>query len=202
MKKQTDAEVNARRNRVLEAASRVFFRYGYARTTLGDIAQEAKTHRPALYSLFPEGKDELFEAVLLKLVESEVERYRKETPKLKTLRQRILSCVEHWSMGGFLLTETHPDARDTFNMAYPAVRKMYEVLTSFYAELLREAVAASPLKLSAEQMARLLIFSLRGIKDIAEDAESMHQLLIQEVDLFLAALSAQRNNPRLERPKR
>jgi len=193
VRKQTSSDVNARRNRVLEAASKVFFRYGYARTTLGDIAQEAKLHRPALYSLFPQGKDELFEAVLLRLVESEVERYRNEIPRLRTLRRKILYCVEHWSMGGFRLTDTHPDARDAFNMAYPAVRKMYEVLTSFYAELLREAVASSALNLSAEQIARLLIFSLRGIKDIAEDAESMHKLLIQEVDLFLAALLARRS---------
>jgi len=190
VKKQTESEVNARRNRTVEAASKVFFRYGYSRTTLGDIAHEAKLHRPALYSLFPKGKDQLFEAVLLRLVESEVEQYRKAVPKLKTLRQKVLYCVDHWSMGGFRLTEMHPDARDAFDMAYPAVRKMYKVLTSFYAELLREAVTASPLGLSAEQVARLLIFSLRGIKDIAEDAESMHQLLIQEVDLFLAALLA------------
>ena len=190
MKKQTDVETSDRRNRILAAASKVFFRYGYSRTTLGDIAQEARLHRPALYSLFPEGKDELFEAVLLQLVESEIESYRKEMPKLKTVKRRIVFCVERWSMGGFRLTDTYPDARDAFDMAYPAVRKMYEVLTSFYAELLREAVMASSLKLSAEQVARLLIFSLRGIKDIATDAESMHTLLVQEVELFLVALSA------------
>lgn len=188
MKKQTESEIETRRDRILEAASKVFFRYGFARTTLGDIASEAKVHRPALYFLFPEGKEELFEAVLMRLVESEIERYRQEMPKLRTLRERLLYCVKHWSMGGFRLTETHPDARDAFDMTYPAVRKMYAVLTSFYAELLQEAVHASPLKLSAEQVARLFIFSLRGIKDIAEDAESMHKLLIQELDLFLAAL--------------
>ena len=173
---------------VLEAASTMFFRHGYARTTLGDISQEAKLHRPALYTLFPKGKDELFEAVLLNLVGREVERYRREIAKMKTLRRKLLHCVEHWSMGGFRLTDTHPDARDAFNMAYPAVRKMYEVLTSFYAELLQEAVSESALDLSPVQLARLLIFSLRGIKDIATDAESMQELLTQEVDLFLAAL--------------
>ena len=188
MKKHTESETQARRDRILESASKVFFRYGFARTTLGDIASEAKVHRPALYTLFPNGKEELFEAVLMRLVESEVERYRKAIPKLRTLRGQLLYCVEHWSMGGFRLTETHPDARDAFDMAYPAVRKMYAALTSFYAELLQEAVHASPLKLSAEQLARLFIFSLRGIRDIAEDAEGMHKLLIQELDLFLAAL--------------
>ena len=191
MKKQTDSELKSRRKRVLEAASKVFLRYGYARTTLGDIAREAKLHRPALYALFPEGKDELFEAVLMGMVKSEVERYRKELPKLKTTRRKILYCVEQWSMGGFQLTEAHPDARDAFNMAYPAVRKMYEVLTSFYAELLREAAQAAALGISAEQLARLLVFSLRGLKDIAEDGESMRRLLVQEVELFLAALSAE-----------
>jgi AcrR family transcriptional regulator len=195
VRKQTSSDVAARRNRVLDAASNAFFRYGYAKTTLGDIAEEANLHRPALYALFPEGKDELFEAVLLRLVESKVEQYRREISKRKTLRRKILYCVEDWGMDGFRLTDTHPDARDAFNMAYPAVRKMYEVLTSFYAELLREAVAASALKLSAEQLAQLLIFSLRGIKDIAEGAESLHQLLIHEVDLFIAALSARGSAP-------
>lgn len=127
--------------------------------------------------------------MLLRLVESKVEQYRDEIPKLTTLRRKILYCVEDWGMSGFRLTNTHPDARDAFNMAYPAVRRMYEVLTSFYAEVLREAVASSALKLPAEQVARLLIFSLRGIKDIAEGEDGLHQLLIQEVDLFLAALS-------------
>ncbi len=50
---------------------------------------------------------------------SEVERYRHEIPKLKTLRRKILYYVGHWSMGGFRLTETHPDARDAFNTAIP-----------------------------------------------------------------------------------
>ncbi len=192
MKRQTENELAARRDRVLEAASSVFFRYGYARTTLGDVAQEAKLHRPALYALFPEGKEALFEAVLLRLVQSEVARYREEVPRLKALRQKLSYCVEQWSMGGFRMTERHPDARDAFNMAYPAVRKMYEVLTLYYAELLEEAVAGSPVHLSAQEVARLLIFSLRGIKDIAEDAEGLRRLLLQEVDLFLAALSVQK----------
>jgi AcrR family transcriptional regulator len=189
VKKQTEDEVSARRDRALEAASNVFLRYGYARATIGDIAKEAELHRPVLYALFPNGKEELFEAMLLKLVETEVARYKSEIRKFKTLRKKILYCVEQWSMGGFRLTDTHPDARDAFNMAYPAVRKMYEVLAAFYGELLLEAVTASALDISADQVARLLIFSLRGIKDIAEDAESMHHLLIQEVDLFLAALT-------------
>ncbi|MDR3616764.1 MAG: TetR/AcrR family transcriptional regulator [Candidatus Obscuribacterales bacterium] len=188
MKKQTESDINERKDRLIEAASSVFLRYGYTRTTLGDIALEAKLHRPNLYALFPAGKDELFEAVLLNLVETEVERYRQGTSKMKTLRQKLLHCVSHWTMGGFRIIEANPDARDAFNMAYPAVRKMYEVLVHFYAELLEESVATSTLKMSSEQLARLLVFSVRGIKDIATDTDTMQELLTLEVDLFLAAL--------------
>jgi AcrR family transcriptional regulator len=188
LRKQTESDINERRNRLIKAASDVFLRYGYARATLGDIALEAKLHRPNLYALFPGGKDELFEVVLLNLVETEVARYRRETAKMRTLRQKLLHCVEHWTMGGFRIVEASPDARDAFNMAYPAVRKMYEVLVCFYAELLEDSVAASTLKMSSEQLARLLVFSVRGVKDLAMDADTMHELLTLEVDLFLAAL--------------
>jgi len=43
------------------------------------------------------------------MVGSEIERYRKAIPKLKTLRRKLLYCFELWSMGGFRLTATHPE---------------------------------------------------------------------------------------------
>ena len=49
--------------RILRAAQEVFARYGYARTTMGDVAQTAGISRPALYLVFP-GKEELFSAVI------------------------------------------------------------------------------------------------------------------------------------------
>ena len=49
--------------RILEAAYGVFFRYGYARTTMGDLASAAGLSRPALYLVYP-GKAEVFAAVV------------------------------------------------------------------------------------------------------------------------------------------
>lgn len=189
MRKHTDEEVNARRERVIEAASRVFFRYGFARATIGDIATEAEIARPALYLLFP-GKEELFDAALQRLVTTEVESYRAALPRFRTLRSKLLHCVERWSLGGLRLTTTHPDARDAFNMAYPAVQRMYDVLADFYAEILRDAIADAGIGMSPDHFARLLIFSLRGIKDLAPDKASLQKLLAQEVDIFLAALGS------------
>ncbi len=120
---------------------------------------------------------------------SEIESYRKEIPKLKTVKRRVLFCVEHWPISGFRLTDAYPDARDAFDMADPTVKQRYEGTDFVLCRTTERSSGGIPLKLSAEQVARLLIFSLRGIKDIATDAESMPALLVQEVDLFLAALS-------------
>ena len=49
--------------RVLETAEGVFTRYGYARTTMGDLARSAGLSRPALYLLFPD-KEAVFAGVI------------------------------------------------------------------------------------------------------------------------------------------
>jgi AcrR family transcriptional regulator len=49
--------------RVVERATDVFCRYGFARTTMGDVAERCKISRPALYLLFPD-KEAIFTAVV------------------------------------------------------------------------------------------------------------------------------------------
>jgi len=48
---------------IVEAATGVFLRYGFSRTTMGDIAGAAGISRPALYLVFP-SKDDVFAAVV------------------------------------------------------------------------------------------------------------------------------------------
>ena len=67
---------------------------------------------------------------------------------------------------------------------------MYAALEAFIADLLRDAVAASKLKTTPEELARVLIFGMRGFKDIAEDAAHMRRMIALQVDIVLALLSA------------
>ena len=54
---------STRGDQVVQAAIGVFLRYGYARTTMADIAQAAGLSRPTLYLEFPD-KDAIFHAVV------------------------------------------------------------------------------------------------------------------------------------------
>jgi AcrR family transcriptional regulator len=49
---------------MITAADTSFRRYGYSRTSLEDVATEAGVSRTAVYHHFPDGKDDLFRAVV------------------------------------------------------------------------------------------------------------------------------------------
>ena len=185
--KQTPEEANRKRDQIIVAATTVFLRYGHARTTMNDVAEEARISRPALYLVFPR-KEDIFAAVTERLIRDKLEQYRQALPKMRNLKQRLHFCCEQWAGIGYDMTKAHPDAKDMFNLDFAPVRQMYASLESFWADLLRDAVSASRLKTTPEELARLLIFSMRGLKDIAEDATHMRRLIALQVDVVLGSL--------------
>jgi AcrR family transcriptional regulator len=52
------------KERLLEAAYRCVARYGLAKTTIDDVAREARVSRPTMYRQFPGGKDALLREVV------------------------------------------------------------------------------------------------------------------------------------------
>jgi AcrR family transcriptional regulator len=57
------------RDRIIEATLSCFGRYGVAKTTLDDVAREAKCSRATIYRMFPDGKESVVEAVVAAEVE-------------------------------------------------------------------------------------------------------------------------------------
>ncbi len=185
--KQTPEEAARKRDQIIAAATAVFLRYGYARTTMNDVAEEARISRPALYLVFPR-KEDIFAAVTEGLIRDKLQQYRAALPRMRSLRQKLHYCCEQWAGVGYDMTKAHPDARDVFNLEFAPVREMYAALQNFLADLLRDAVAASKLKTTPEELALLLIFAMRGLKDTAEDAAHMRRLIALQVDVLLASL--------------
>lgn len=61
--RRTKEEADVTREKLLDAALKVFSRKGYATTTLDDIAKEASVTRGAIYWHFKGGKAEIFNAI-------------------------------------------------------------------------------------------------------------------------------------------
>lgn len=80
---------------VLDSATDVFTRYGFARTTMGDIAAKAGISRPALYLLFPD-KEAAFSRVIARMDERSLTEIAAALPALPTLEAKLLHACLAW----------------------------------------------------------------------------------------------------------
>jgi AcrR family transcriptional regulator len=166
-------------DRVLEAATAVFLRYGYRRTTMGDLAAAAGISRPALYLLFC-NKERIFDASLRRLFAGLLDRIQAETAVQETPLQKLRIAFELWAVQPFALMQGSPDARDLVNCGFEfAEDAMVQGYTRFEALL---ASILEPLPRAAgtpgpEQTARVLAASVRGFKGAARSVEELRELI-------------------------
>ena len=81
-----------RRDLILDAAGRTFGRYGYRKTTVGDIVREAGMARATVYKYFST-KDEMFRAVIDREVDDIVVTVRAAVEKEATSYDRMRAAL-------------------------------------------------------------------------------------------------------------
>lgn len=177
----------AKIDRAVVAAVDLFIRHGFARTTMGDIARAADMSRPALYLLFP-GKEEVFEAVVLHLNHIRMADIEDHLSDATTLADRIFTACNLWLVQVFELQTTTPDARDMDDLSIPVVRRVYGELEARIARLIAEAAPAG-LPASAADLARGLVFSVRGLGAAAQDVETFRTMARLQVDILCRAIN-------------
>ena len=176
-----------RRDRIVDAAIGVFLRYGYARATMGDIAQAAGLTRPTLYVTFPD-KERIFAAVVEKMIADKLEEIRGGLPRRSTLETKLQFACDAWAADGYDLVQAHPDAADMFDLGFKSVCAGYDKFGGLLADLLREPLTTSRLELRAEEVARTIVFAMRGFKDIAASGDELREMIAIHVRLVASAI--------------
>ncbi len=180
----------SKRQRVLDAAARVFLRFGFVRTTMGDIAQAAGMSRPALYLIFC-SKEAVFEAVVAHWIEDSLARIAAGLASRPTLGEKLRFACEVWCVEGLERALANPDVRDMSGL--PAVRKSYARFEACLTDILGEAAERSGLGVTAADLARVIVSAMQGFKQTAQSAEEMRRLIgvqILAVERALASPAA------------
>lgn len=91
-----------RRREILDAALACFLKFGYGKTSLDDIAKQAKLSRPLLYKRFP-NKEAIFGAVYDDVFESLMPQVHevvasKRSRKAKLMELCEIMCIGPWEM--------------------------------------------------------------------------------------------------------
>ncbi len=177
---------------VLKAAEEVFTRYGYARTTMGDIAATSGMSRPSLYLLFPD-KDAIFARVIEEMdlrVHREIEAVLAE---LDSLQEKLMHACLRWGLHGVELAAAHPDAGDLFDLRFSAVRKVYDRFQLLLVGILGEACETSGMKVTAAELARAMTYGLRGLRYAAASLDDMTRLIEVHVSAYVGGLRKMSN---------
>jgi TetR/AcrR family transcriptional regulator, regulator of autoinduction and epiphytic fitness len=181
----------AKKAKVIEAAQGVFFRYGYRRVTMGDIAGAAGMSRPALYLLFC-NKEEIFEATLRAFTSRALGEVRTGLPAHPTVKEKLTFAFEVCAVQPFILLMASPDAKELLDCRFTFAKDtIHKSSAAFEAEL---AGILSPLMKLAppqcpppEQIARILAQATHGFKESATSVEDLRALIDGLLTLVLAS---------------
>jgi len=176
-------------NHILGAAESVFVRYGFARTTMGDIAKAAGMSRPALYLQFKD-KEAIFSRVIENMDAQALTKIKTAIGKIGPLEEKLLHACTNWGMHGVELAAAFPDAADLFDLQFPAVRKVYGNFQALVVEILLANLKTWPISVSPEDYALTLAYGMRGLRYAAHDVEDMRRLIRIHIAIYSKPLTA------------
>lgn len=169
-----------KRARILEGALKVFLAYGFARTTMDDIARAAELSRPALYLVF-RNKTDIYRAIARCVVVQIVLRAKdalagdgrlidKLDHMIQTALFEMVKDIEESPHGPELLDIKNSLAGDIFAEWRGEMLEALEV--AFAAEADRTGVDLPAREISARALAETFLDALEGMKPRLSDPHS------------------------------
>lgn len=146
---------------ILDAARRRYARFGASKTTMGDVAREARLSRTTLYTYF-RTKDELYAELLdretvwfVQRVEQQVDAVRGARQKLRRI---VAATLEFYADNSVLLNAiTSNEEMILEQVAHRVVRAHDERMEALLSQVLREGVAEGTLReINPERIAHLI----------------------------------------------
>lgn len=137
--KQAAKSKNDKRDVILRAAWGLIRHYGYNKTTIGDIAREARVGKGTVYLYF-KSKTE----IMLSLTDLTNERITAELERIASgdepPEQRLRACVLHRIMTLFDLVHRYPHSQDVIASILPEIVERLDRYVRRHGELLGQIV--------------------------------------------------------------
>lgn len=195
--------VDDKRGTILESALTVFLTYGFKKTSMDDIAQQAGVSRPALYQLF-KNKTDIFRALSQDLMQNALVQAKNAFDLGGTPREQLFNAIDSSIMemhrfcdqsvhGAELIGINQEIARD---IEFDWKNGMIAVIGDGIDRMIKSGAAnGSKLQekdLNSEAVARILMHSMEGMRESYLSGQSIESYVEQLVDFV--ALSLEKNS--------
>jgi AcrR family transcriptional regulator len=181
----------AKRRQILSTALRVFWKYGFRRVNMKEIAEAAGISRPGLYLYF-KTKEEVFTEAIKHYADVQLEEIDRGIGRKKTPEEKLLFVFEVWAVRGFAEFLKSPETREltecSLDFARDAFEESYAKLLRVIASVLRQyARTGDPRKLPPpDRTARILASAVRGFKHVAGNPADLRKMIEDLIKITLA----------------
>ena len=188
-----DGKVTDQKQRqILNAALELFIRYGFKRTTMGDIAKQAGISRPALYLVF-DNKEEIFKAGIANFTQEMVVKVREGLEQASSIGERLHCVLQVAFVETFEMMHDSPHIEElvecSHGFAAGLMESAHAALDDLLASIFKaEKVRLKRVKLTPLAAAKAVNASARGMKAAAKSNKEMRELIASLEKLTLAAL--------------
>jgi len=173
---------SATRKRILEVASRLFFKQGYNSTGINQIIEEAGIARGSLYNHFPSKRD-LLTAYIRAMDESSVAEWDKVLDPIKDPRKKILAiydiCIDRQvrsDFGGCPFIKVGAEIPCEDVSAFELINKQKTTDKSYFEKLLKEIYPTDADYAGKEMLASTLFLLMEGAMVTSTIAKDLQPL--------------------------
>lgn len=171
--------MDAKERKITDAAIRLFYRHGYRKVTMSDIAAEAGMSRPSLYASFANK-----EAIFGTLMADHAARHEAEAGArlagMAGLRNQLACLFEIWILQPFASAVGSENGADLVaNSAAYAPEAYAAHYARFEAQLrgVLEPAMGEARALSAGDLAHLLMLATQGLKAVTKTLEELRRMV-------------------------
>ena len=182
---------NRERN-ILDAATRVFLRYGVKRASMGDIAAEAGVARQTLYNTYS-NKDDILRGSIRAYGTDALQAIEAKLPGLTTTAEKVDLILDEMALKPFVLLHSSPNAQDLIDGYNAAGRSEMEAnndaFQSLFLRIFTSHADALPRRgLSPDLLAELARRSATSLKYQAQDEGHLRTLIEGLRSMIVAAV--------------
>ncbi len=181
-KSEIEQDMNERKRQILEAAWRVFSRYGLSKSTMNDIAREASVARQTLYNAY-DGKDEVFRAVVRMGASETLKAVELEWDRLESLADKIDAFYRLGPISWYDIIEQSPDAAGLIEGFSGIAAKDLQDVAAEWVDMIALRMAPFEAKMAKKGM------KPREVADFLYSGAKAAKYDTQSRDVFLKRLS-------------
>jgi AcrR family transcriptional regulator len=170
-----------KRRQIVAAAIKVFWKHGFRRVNMKEIAEAAGISRPGLYLYF-RTKEAVFKAAITQWGDTLLEEIERGIGRKKTAREKLLFVFDVWVVRRFADYLSAPESRELTDsgveFARDALSESYGKFERVIASVLEQNLGGKRTRFpSPERTAHVIVSGVRGFKLVAQSPAELRRMV-------------------------